>query len=50
VNPEIVLKTKNLGKHYRHRWAVRNLNLEVYRGDVFGFLGPMAPEKALQSG
>jgi ABC-type multidrug transport system ATPase subunit len=46
VNPEIVLKTKNLGKHYRHRWAVRNLNLEVYRGDVFGFLGPNGAGKS----
>jgi len=46
VNPEIVLKTRNLGKHYRHRWAVRNLNLEVYRGDVFGFLGPNGAGKS----
>ncbi len=42
MKSEIILKTRNLSKHYRHRWAVRNLNLEVHRGDIFGFLGPMA--------
>ncbi len=46
MNSEIILKTRNLGKHYRHRWAVRNLNLEVHRGDVFGFLGPNGAGKS----
>jgi len=37
---EIVLRTRNLSKQYGKRLAVNNLNLEVYRGDIFGFLGP----------
>src|SRR6185437_3443802 len=36
----VVLRTRNLTKQYGKRLAVNNLNLEVYRGDIFGFLGP----------
>jgi ABC-2 type transport system ATP-binding protein len=43
---EKILKTHNLGKRYGKRWAVRNLDLEVYRGDVFGFLGPNGAGKS----
>jgi len=41
-----ILRTYNLGKQYKKRWAVRSLNLEVYRGDVFGFLGPNGAGKS----
>jgi ABC-2 type transport system ATP-binding protein len=37
---EIVLKTQNLTKHYGNLTAVDDLNLEIYKGEVFGFLGP----------
>jgi ABC-type multidrug transport system ATPase subunit len=37
---EVVLRTRNLSKHYGNRLAVNNLNLEVRRGEIFGFLGP----------
>lgn len=37
---EVVLRTRNLTKHYGQRLAVDQLNLEVHRGDIFGFLGP----------
>ncbi len=37
---EVVLRTHNLSKHYGNRLAVNNLNLEVRRGEIFGFLGP----------
>lgn len=37
---EVVLRTRNLSKYYGQRIAVNNLNLEVYRGEIFGFLGP----------
>ncbi len=40
VGADIILKTENLSKRYGDRWAVRELNLEIPRGDVFGFLGP----------
>ncbi len=43
---ELVLQTKNLGKRYKKRWAVHELNLEVRRGDVFGFLGPNGAGKS----
>ena len=40
------VRTVGLGKHYRHPWTLRitrgleDLNLEVMRGEVFGYLGP----------
>src|SRR5260221_13261646 len=37
---EVVLRTHNLSKHYGNRLAVNTLNLEVRRGEIFGFLGP----------
>ena len=37
---EVVLRMRNLSKHYGKRLAVDNLNLEVNRGEIFGFLGP----------
>src|SRR5437660_9748313 len=37
---DIVLRTNNLTKQYGKRIAVKNLNLEVNRGEIFGFLGP----------
>ena len=43
---EIVLRTNQLGKRFGKRWAVRNVNLEVRRGDVFGFLGPNGAGKS----
>ncbi len=43
---DLILQTKNLSKQYKKRWAVRNLNLEVHRGDVFGFLGPNGAGKS----
>jgi len=43
---ETILQTRRLGKRYGKRWAVKNLNLEVVRGDVFGFLGPNGAGKS----
>ncbi len=37
---DVVLMTKNLTKHYGSLTAVKALNLEVQRGEIFGFLGP----------
>src|SRR5215831_1196943 len=37
---EVVLRARNLSKRYGSRLAVDNLNLEVRRGEIFGFLGP----------
>ena len=35
-----ILKTEKLSKKYGNRWAVSGLDLEVPRGQVYGFLGP----------
>ena len=43
---EIILETTGLGKRYKKRWAVSDLNLAVRRGDVFGFLGPNGAGKS----
>lgn len=43
---DIILRTNNLGKKYRNRWAAHNINLEVRQGDVFGFLGPNGAGKS----
>jgi ABC-2 type transport system ATP-binding protein len=37
---EVVLRTHNLSKRYGQRLAVDRLNVEVRRGEIFGFLGP----------
>lgn len=37
---EVALRTINLTKQYKQRLAVNNLNLEVHKGEIFGFLGP----------
>ena len=35
-----VLQTENLTKHYGSLTAVKGLNLEIQRGEIFGLLGP----------
>jgi ABC-type multidrug transport system ATPase subunit len=37
---EVVLRMRSLSKRYGQRLAVDSLNLEVRRGEIFGFLGP----------
>jgi ABC-2 type transport system ATP-binding protein len=37
---EVILRTQKLTKRYGARLAVDALDLEVQRGDIFGFLGP----------
>lgn len=43
---EVVLRTRDLGKKFGKRWAVKNLNVQVHRGDVFAFLGPNGAGKS----
>jgi ABC-type multidrug transport system ATPase subunit len=43
---ETILRTHTLGKRYSKRWAVSDLNLEIHRGDIFGFLGPNGAGKS----
>ena len=37
---EAVLQIKNLTKYFGHKKVVDGVDLEAYRGEVFGFLGP----------
>ena len=43
---ETVLKTFDLGKRFGKRWAARDIDLEVHRGDIFCFLGPNGAGKS----
>ncbi len=46
MNPEKIIEITNLTKDFKEVKAVNNLNLNVYRGDVFGFLGPNGAGKS----
>ncbi|MCZ6775630.1 MAG: ATP-binding cassette domain-containing protein, partial [Ignavibacteria bacterium] len=46
MSSEVVLQTHNLSKRYKNRWAVKDVNLTVRRGEVFGFLGPNGAGKS----
>ena len=37
---EIILKTNNLSKKFGKNLVVKNLNLEVHKGETIGFFGP----------
>ena len=43
---DTVLRMIDLTKRYKNRLAVDHLNIEVRRGDVFGFLGPNGAGKS----
>jgi ABC-2 type transport system ATP-binding protein len=46
MNPEVIIETRNLTKVYRDFWgrpkvlALKALDLQVHRGEIFGLLGP----------
>ena len=39
-NADVILSLSGLRKSYGDLEAVRDLSLDVFRGEVFGFLGP----------
>ena len=39
-NDEAILSVRGLTKSYGDLTAVKNLSLEIYKGEIFGFLGP----------
>jgi ABC-2 type transport system ATP-binding protein len=41
----IAIRTENLGKKFDTNWAVKDLNLRIYKGEIFAFLGPNAAGK-----
>ncbi|RKY57860.1 MAG: ABC transporter ATP-binding protein [Candidatus Neomarinimicrobiota bacterium] len=42
----MVIQTNSLGKRFGDRWAVKDLNLSVEKGQIFGFLGPNGAGKS----
>jgi ABC-2 type transport system ATP-binding protein len=47
---DIILRTTGLTKRFGKLEAVKQLNLEIYRGEVFGFLGPNGAGKSTTVG
>lgn len=43
---EAVIKTRGLSRQFGKQWAVRELNLEIPKGSVFGLLGPNGAGKS----
>jgi len=37
---DVIVKTEHLSKKYEDVWGVRDLSLEIRRGELFAFLGP----------
>jgi len=46
----VAIKTERLTKSYGDVCAVKDLSLEVYRGEIFGFLGPNGAGKSTSIG
>jgi len=46
MNSEHIIEVRGLTKRFKGLTAVNNLDLNVYRGDVFGFLGPNGAGKS----
>lgn len=46
MDSEQIIEVRGLTKKFRNIIAVNNLDLNVYRGDVFGFLGPNGAGKS----
>lgn len=46
MTPDTILRTIHLTKSFKNRLAVDDLNLNITRGEVFGFLGPNGAGKS----
>ena len=46
MEPEKIIEINSLTKDFKDLRAVNNLNLNVFKGDVFGFLGPNGAGKS----
>ena len=47
---DLVVHTEHLTKYFGKLLAIEDLNLDVYRGEVFGFLGPNGAGKSTTMG
>jgi ABC-type multidrug transport system ATPase subunit len=46
LDNEKIIEVVNLSKRFGDLWAVKDLSLNVFKGDVFGFLGPNGAGKS----
>ncbi|HBJ02801.1 MAG TPA: bacitracin ABC transporter ATP-binding protein, partial [Lysinibacillus sp.] len=37
---EYIVQTQNLSKYFGKEQAVSNINLQIRKGEIYGFLGP----------
>lgn len=37
---ETILQVKNLSKKYKNKEILNNININVFKGDIYGFIGP----------
>ena len=49
-NDELIVRTEKLTKKFGNLVAVNDLNLEIHRGEIFGFLGPNGSGKTTTIG
>ena len=42
----VVLRTEHLGRRVGEKWIVQDISLEVYRGELFGLVGPSGSGKS----
>ena len=47
---DLIVKTERLTKKFGNLVAVNDLNLEIHRGEIFGFLGPNGSGKTTTIG
>lgn len=43
---KVVIETKNLSKYYGNVLGLKNLNLKIFEGEIFGFIGPNGAGKS----
>lgn len=37
---QVIIQTSNLGRSFKNRVALRNVNLDIHKSEIFGLLGP----------
>ncbi len=45
INEEVIVATKQISKSFGKQAVLRNISLEIYKGEIFGFLGPSGAGK-----
>ncbi|NLM06814.1 MAG: ABC transporter ATP-binding protein [Tissierellia bacterium] len=43
---DTIIKTENLGKKYKEKYALQGANLEIEKGEIFGIVGPNGAGKS----